>query len=61
MLIRNESGKLFLQSLDLEIFLADLFVKCKNEREVEWLKEQLQESVEVIAEEAEEEFKKQGS
>lgn len=35
MLNRDSEGKLMLNSLDLEIFLDDLFHRCKNKHEVE--------------------------
>lgn len=49
-MLDRKDGKLRLQSLDLQIFLADLYAKCKNEHEVEWLQEQLQSCVEGEAE-----------
>lgn len=51
MLSRGERGSLRLQSLDLQIFLDDLFSECKNEEEVYWIESQLQEYVECAAEE----------
>lgn len=51
MLKRNENGKLVLQSLDLQIFFGELFEECENEREVEWLTEQICETAECIGEE----------
>ena len=41
MLKRKEDGKLRLSALDLEIFMGDLFEKCKTVHEVEWLSIQL--------------------
>lgn len=49
-------GKLRLQSLNLQIFFGDMFAKCKNEHEVEWVQEQLQGHVEGTAEERLEEL-----
>ena len=60
MLDRREDGKLRLNSLDLQIFLGDIFVKCKNEHEVEWLQEQVSSCVEGIAEERLNEFEGEG-
>ncbi|KZL94337.1 hypothetical protein [Clostridium magnum] len=56
MLERNEKGKLSLKSLDLEIFIGDLFAKCSTEEEIDWLQEQLQSCVECSAEERLEEL-----
>lgn len=56
MLSRNENGKLVLKSLDLQIFLGDLFEKCENEHEIEWLQNQITECTECIAEERKEEL-----
>lgn len=50
LLTRREDGRLVLQSLDLEILIGDLFALCKNERETEWLEENLAGVVEVEAE-----------
>lgn len=43
-------------SLDIDIYFGDLFEECKNESEVEWLKELLISSCECIAEERLEEL-----
>ena len=56
MVIRNNKGKLVFQSLDFEIMLGDMFMKCKNVKEAQWLADQLQGAVEVICEEKIEEF-----
>ena len=56
MLNRNENGKLALNSLDLQIFLGDLFGKCKNEHEIGWLKEEITGITECIADERSEEL-----
>ncbi|WP_187291538.1 hypothetical protein [Clostridium novyi] len=56
MLERNENGKLFLKSLDLQIFLGDLYAKCKSECEVEWIEEELADAVECLAQERMEEL-----
>ena len=56
MLVRNNKGTSFFQSLDFEIMLGDMFEKCKNVREAQWLADQLQGAVEVICEEKIEEF-----
>jgi hypothetical protein len=56
MLKRNEKGKLLLKSLDLDIFIGDLFAKCDTEKEIEWLQEQLQSCTECRAEERIEEL-----
>ena len=51
MLNRNKKGKLVLKSLDLEIFIGELYEKCKTEKEVNWLEEQLQPMIKCLAEE----------
>lgn len=49
--VRNDKDKLVFQSLDFEIMLGDMFMKCRNVREAQWLADQLQGAVEVICEE----------
>lgn len=56
MLNRREDGKLTLKSLDLQIFLGDLFEKCKTEREVEWLQGEVTACVEIVADDKREEL-----
>jgi len=51
MLERNEEGRLKFDSLGMEIFIGGLFQKCNTEHEVNWLEEQLQDIVEMSAEE----------
>ena len=51
MVVRNDNDKLVFQSLDFEIMLGDMFMKCRNVREAQWLADQLQGAVEVICEE----------
>lgn len=51
MLVRNNKGTLFFQSLDFEIMLRDMFNKCKNVTERQWLADQLQGAVEVVCDE----------
>lgn len=55
MLKRNEKGKLVLNTLDLQVFLGDLFYMCKTEKEVSFLLENIIECTECIAEEVIEE------
>lgn len=52
MLNRNRNGTLSLKHLDLEIFLGELFLKCKSEEEIDWLKEEISETVDLISHEA---------
>lgn len=52
MLVRGLSGKLQLSTLDLKILIGDMFLKCENQEERDWLKEQLNEVVDSIHEEA---------
>lgn len=56
MLNRNEKGKLAFKSLDFEIFIGDMFAKCKTEREIEWLEEQLNGTVECSSQERRDEI-----
>ncbi|MBS5822422.1 MAG: hypothetical protein KID00_00945 [Clostridium argentinense] len=56
MLNRNEKGKLEFKSLDMQIFISDLFAECKTEKEINWVEEQLQAIVECSAEERLEEL-----
>jgi len=51
MITRNEINKLKLNSLDLQIFLDDLFLECKNEYEVEWLRSELIQHVDCASDE----------
>ena len=52
MVERNVNGKLVLKSLDLEIFLGEMFLKCNTDEEIEWLQEQISEVLDVIVDEA---------
>ena len=52
MVERNVNGKLVLKSLDLEIFLGEMFIECNTDKEVEWLQEQILEALDVIVDEA---------
>ena len=52
MVERNVNGKLVLKSLDLEIFLGEMFLECNTDEEVEWLQEQISEALDVIVDEA---------
>ena len=52
MVERNINGKLVLKSLDLEIFLGEMFLKCNTDEEIEWLQEQISEALDVIVDEA---------
>lgn len=47
---RNENGKLFVHSLDLEIFIGDLFANCKTESEIEFVKDAIIGATEIVAE-----------
>ncbi|MEY8001562.1 hypothetical protein AB8U03_15440 [Clostridium sp. Mt-5] len=55
-MLDRKNGKLAFNCLDAQIFLGDMFAKCKNEHEVEWVQEQLKDCVEGIAEERLEEL-----
>ena len=52
MVERNVNGKLVLKSLDLKIFLGEMFLECNTDEEVEWLQEQISEALDVIVDEA---------
>ena len=52
MVERNVNGKLALKSLDLEIFLGEMFLECNTDKEVEWLQEQILKALDVIVDEA---------
>lgn len=56
MLNRNAKGKLEFKSLDMQIFIGDLYAECKTEKEINWVEEQLQAIVECSAEERLEEL-----
>ena len=45
------NGKLRLDILEFDIFLDDMFDKCNNIEEIEWLSEMLSGSVEKITDE----------
>ena len=51
MLNRNEKGSLVFRQLDFSVFIGEMFDKCKTEKEVNWLQEQLSETIECSAEE----------
>lgn len=46
MIKRNENGKLIVNTLDLNIFIGELFHNCMTEHEVEWIAEMLVGTVE---------------
>lgn len=46
MITRNEQGRLSFEHLKAEILFCDLLEHAKNAREVEWISERLQESLE---------------
>ena len=56
MLERNRKGKLVLNTLDLQIFLGDLFEKCEDEHEIMWLTDEIKGITEYIADERREEL-----
>ena len=51
MISRNEKGKLVIQSLDMEIFIGELFEKCQTEHEVEWVQNELTGMIDLMADE----------
>lgn len=56
MVERNEKGRLQLRSLDMQIFMGDLFEKCENEHEIDWLEDQLTEYAACLADERRDEI-----
>ena len=52
MLKRLKNGKLLLAQLDLEILLGDLFLKCKNEEEIDWFYEEILSALDIVRDEA---------
>lgn len=56
MLSRIEGGRLSLQSLDLKIFLGDVFAVCQTQKEIEWVAEQIKSCVDLIADERSDEL-----
>jgi|GEM_PF-4447510 len=54
MLSRKKDGKLFLDTLEFDIYLDNMFDKCENNKEIDWLSEQLIGSVEKITNERQE-------
>jgi|GEM_PF-4048428 hypothetical protein len=51
MLSRDEKGTLNLDFSNLKMLLGDMFVKCRNEYEIAWLKGRLSDCLECAAEE----------
>ena len=56
MLKRDENGRLGLDSFGFELFIDDLFDKCKNVEELEWLGERMMEIIEYREDVFEEEL-----
>lgn len=56
MLKRNKKNRLILDSLSFEIFFGNLFEMCTDETEVEWLRQEIQNMTDCIAEEREEQI-----
>lgn len=52
----KKSDKLNFESLDMQIFMGELFAECRTQKEVEWLQEQITGVVEGTAEERIEEI-----
>lgn len=48
---RTENGKLFVSTLDLQIFFGELFTLAKDESEVDFILENIQGVVELVSEE----------
>ena len=51
MVVRDDKDKLVFQNLDFEIMLGDMFMKCRNVKEAQWLAERLQNEIESICDE----------
>ena len=58
MLTRKENGKLGMNYLEFQIFFGDLYGLCKNEHEVEWVRDNLISYVECVADERIDEISK---
>lgn len=58
MLVRKESGKLGFSELEANIFFSSLFAMCQNQHEIDWVRENLQGSIENMADERSEELEK---
>ena len=48
MIKRDKSGRLKIDSLDIEIFLGRMFDICNNEQEAKWLLKQMQSTIDCI-------------
>lgn len=55
MVTRDNNDKLIFQHIDFQVMIADMFDKCKTRAELAALYEDMQNSIELIAEEVLEE------
>ena len=58
MVKRNEKGKLSLKALDFEILIGDMLEKCKTEKEINWLSNELTQIVDSLVDERTDELEK---
>lgn len=56
MVDRSERDKIRLNTLDLEIFFDEMFEKCRDQHELDWLLDQIQGCVELSHDQASEKF-----
>lgn len=57
MIAKDSNGKLQVNTVSLNLFFGDMFLKCDNVRQVEWLHNNLVSAVELAADERLEELK----
>ena len=50
LIARNDNGKLYIDTLGLDVMFGDLFDNCKTESEIEFVKDAIIGSVENVAE-----------
>lgn len=48
---RQKDGLIHFHPIDFEIFIGDFFEECKDEHETEWLKRELIDCIEIMADE----------
>ena len=61
MIERTERGTLKINTLDLEIFLEDLFENCESEEETQWLYETIESCAANTKEERDEQIEEEDS
>lgn len=56
---KTESGRICLGTLSLEIFIGEIFEVCDNEEQIEFVKENLIDIIECVADERLEELEEE--